>query len=423
MLQLTERELLLVAPRARREYVDALVTASQSGEMERCGFTTPLRVCNFLAQMCHETGGLTLERENTNWKKARMLELWPSLKKNPKLLSQVMLLPDDEEAKANFIYCNSKLINLGNRPGTNDGYDFRGAYGFQDTGLKAWEEASRYCGVDFVSDPTLYNAAQSVKYWVRKWQNDGFHKLADRHYIRAIGNKINRGSPYAEKEPNGHADRVNWFAKAWLVFGSPTGEAPEVPEGMALGAYGASVEALQVRLRELGYPVGKIDGVFGPGLARSVAAFKFDQRETGIVLEEAEIVGQSTLNALNVAGKAEVAPGRAETTEAEIVAASSTAKAGSEVESAGKGLVAAGVIAGTVQSEVGFIPVESLRASMDWLPGMQSVLTPVASAAVWGIKNAFWAVPLVFGFWFWSRGRHVVMQRLKDHWDGFNLSK
>ena len=152
------------------------------------------------------------------------------------------MCPDDEVAKANFIY--SSRVDLGNRPGTDDGYIYRGAYLFQDTGRNSWGEASEACGVDFVGYPEMYNVAQSTKYWVRKWQREGYHKLADRGYIRAIGNKINRGSPYSKHEPNGHADRVNWFNKIWRVMGTP-GQPPVYLEGLALGAFGEDVRALQ----------------------------------------------------------------------------------------------------------------------------------------------------------------------------------
>jgi predicted chitinase len=417
MLQLTEVEIRKFAPRALPQYVDALVKASEY-EMPRSNFTSPLRLVNFLAQGCHETGGLTIEREDCSWSKKRMCEVWPKLKK-PAALAQLALCADDDESKANFIY--SGRTDIGNRPGSTDGWDFRGGFWMQDTGRNAWMEASEVCGVDFVSDPTLYNAAQSVKYWVRKWDRDGYHKLADRHYIRAIGNKINRGSPYSTLEPIGHESRLAWFAKIWNVLGPP-GEAPEVPEGMALGAYGEEVKALQSRLRELGYGIGSIDGVFGPTVARAVAAFKLDQKRiTEREMEPDEIVGPYTLALLSIADKAEMAPGRAEATEKEIIAVSSTAAEGNKVAQAGTAMVVAGMTAGAETN--GLIDVNGFASSVDWLPGLQSTLTPVAAAASWAMKNAVWVALVVFGFWFWQKGRHVLAARCRDFWQGFNLSK
>jgi hypothetical protein len=59
------------------------------------------------------------------------------------------------------------------------------------------------------------------------------------------------------------------------------------------GDTGAQVRALQRALKSLGYPVGKIDGQYGPATKTAVAAF---QHAAG--LTEDGVVGPKTLNAL-----------------------------------------------------------------------------------------------------------------------------
>jgi putative chitinase len=419
MQPLTKAELEKFAPGALPEYVDALVNGWST--MTKHGITAnPLRLCNFLAQIAHETGGFTIFRENTNWSVKRMGEIWPARfdkLKNPVGYAKCVACGNDEVKKANLAY--SGRTDVGNKGGS-DGWDYRGNGPLQDTGRFAFAEAGRILGEDLENNPDNYNIYKGFRVACHKWEAYGLNRLADRHYIRAIGNRINRGNSYSAHEPIGHADRLRWFDRAWQFFG----DGPlSVPDGMALGAHGETVKTLQAKLRELGYPVGKIDGVFGTSLARAVAAFKLDHKRENArdltELEPDEIVGIYTTAALDTAKPAEINPERKEATEKEIVAASDTAKAGKEVEVAGTAMVMAGALGGGTQQGL----FDGMSASFDWLPGVQSVLTPVASAAQWGFKNAFWVVPLLFGFWFWKKGRHVVMARAKDYWSGFNLSK
>lgn len=413
MQPLTEVELKQFAPSAKAHYVDALL--HNWPEMQRRGINTPLRLCNFLAQLAHESGGFTIVRENTNWSPKRMCEIWPGRYKTP-MDPRILLCGSDPVKKANLAY--SHRADIGNQGG-NDGWDFRGCGPMQDTGRYAFREAGSILGMDLETEPEVYeNIHLSMKVAVVKWERMGLNILADRHYIRAIGNKINRGSAYSKYEPIGHASRLKWFSKAWTLFGDTP--QPEVPEGMALGAYGASVEALQGRLRELGYGVGSVDGVFGPATARAVAAFKYDhKRHTGEVLETDEVAGPETLAALDIAPPVELSPERTETTEAELVAESSTARAGKDVEVAGTVLAGSGAAAAAADNGI----FDGMSTYLGWMPEVQSVLTPVASAAMWGVKNALWLLPLLGGIWFWQRGRHVVVARLKDHWSGLNLSR
>jgi putative peptidoglycan binding protein len=59
------------------------------------------------------------------------------------------------------------------------------------------------------------------------------------------------------------------------------------------GDTGAQVRALQRALKSLGYPVGKIDGQYGPATKTAVAAF---QHAAGLTADG--VVGPKTLNAL-----------------------------------------------------------------------------------------------------------------------------
>src|SRR6266545_770391 len=64
-----------LAPNARESYREAfarLDVLAASGLLDR-----PLRLAHFLAQVCHETGGLTILVENLNYRAERLVAVWP----------------------------------------------------------------------------------------------------------------------------------------------------------------------------------------------------------------------------------------------------------------------------------------------------------------------------------------------------------
>lgn len=415
MEKLTEAELKEFAPKARREYVDALINGWN--DLQRAEINTTLRLCEFLAQTAHETGGFTILRENTKWSGKRMCEIWPGRFKfaaDPRIIA----CRGDDQALANLAYGSGDLAKTLGNVEADDGWRYRGGSFLQGTGRAFYREAGAALGLDLEERPELIeNSAIGLRVALWTWGRAGCNKLADRHYTRAIGNAINRGSAYTAKEPIGHKDRLMWFDRAWAIFGD--GPAPKTLEGMALGAHGANVEAVQVRLRELGYGVGNVDKTFGPSLSRAVVGFKADQKRAGIDgLEADEIVGVKTLAALDTAGKAPVAPERETATEHDLVAAGShEVAAGRQSKTAGWLMVGGGAAEGARQSG----GLDMIQKQVGWVPEMQTVMVPVIEAVKWGLSNAFWVVVIGGGVWFWAKGREVIAARLKAHRLGFNL--
>lgn len=80
----------------------------------------------------------------------------------------------------------------------------------------------------------------------------------------------------------GWRDRVAGVrASALAMAGSSSGENPPAFSGLHAGMVGDSVLALQSKLRALGYPVGDIDGIFGPQTRRAVILFQDDNELDG----------------------------------------------------------------------------------------------------------------------------------------------
>lgn len=410
MKAFTAQELKQFAPHAREDYIEALVLGWNA--LQKAEINTPLRLCEFLAQAAHETGGFTIIAEDLTYTAKRLCEVWPDRFKTP-LDPRAALCANNPERLAEAVYGG----RLGNAE-AGDGFRYRGRGFFQDTGRDCYREYSGAAGFDLEANPELLERPDiSLRLAIARWRRLSLNRFADRHYIRAIGNAINRGNPYSSRDPIGHQSRVGHFARAWALFGD--GGEPKVPPGLALGAHGAKVEALQHRLRELGYGVGAVDRVLGPAMARAIAAFKVDHKHrTGQELEPDEIVGPLTEAAIEAAAPVEVSPDRAAATEHDLAAAgSSEVQTGRQQKAAGWLMLAGSGVEGARQSG----GLEMVQEQLGWVPAAHSFFIPVIEAVKWGFSNAFWVVTLVGGVWFWTKGRQVIAARLAAHRKGFNL--
>lgn len=406
---LTEAELKQFAPSAKRDYVLALVNGW--GDVQRQNLDAPARLCEWLGQHAHETGGFTIIRENTSWTGDQMKRLWPSRFPLGAADPRIIAAGRDPRKLANLAYSNRS--GLGNKGG-DDGWDYRGGSFCQLTGRAAYREAGEALGLPLEEQPELIERPEvGLKVALWYWNKRGCNAFADRGYTRAIGNAINRGNPYSSMEPIGAVDRQRWRDRAVTLFGD--GDKIH-KDGLALGAYGSQVEVLQRRLKELNYGVGASDQVFGPATARAVAAFKLDhKRRTSEEMEPDEIVGSKTWHQLN-AGEPVVYVNREDATVKDLEGSETVAAAQSG--SAAGTLIVAGSAAKGVQDS-GML--DGMQTTLGWLPGWHSFLLPVIDAMSWGLKNAWWVLTLVGGVWFWTRGRQIIKARLKDHKLGFNL--
>lgn len=408
MQPLTAEELRQLCPKAREEEIAAFVGGT--ADLERAGINTPIRLAHFLSQICAETGGLAVTRENTSWTPTQMCALWPTRFKTT-LDPRILACRGDSEALANLAYGSRK--ELGNVD-ADDGWAYRGGGMLQITGRAAYHEAGHAIGVDLEGSPDLIeDAVISLNVALWYWGKHNCNQFADWNYGRAVGNAINRGNPYSKFEPIGFKTRQQWLERAWAIVGE--GKLPS-SDILTMGAYGPQVERAQGMLRDLGYGVGDVDKVFGPTLARAVAAFKHDHAEHE--MEPGSLIGPLTWSALEQGKPIQVSPERAQATQADLIAKGSTeAVAGSNGKAIGQVTLYAGAMGAAKETGV----LDQANGLLSQVGMFKITAVPALEAISWALTH-MWPVALILaGIWYWTKGHQIVAARLKAHQLGFNL--
>lgn len=135
---------------------------------------TKERLCEFLAETCHETGGWKRFEENMCYSAKRLTQVWPN--RFPTLASALPYAwdptdPDREDiVLANYVY-GARMGNEADGTADNDGWDHRGGGQLQHTGAAEYE-ALRKIGLspDDVRDPTK-SVKAACDYWKRRKLN------------------------------------------------------------------------------------------------------------------------------------------------------------------------------------------------------------------------------------------------------------
>lgn len=185
-----------------------------------CGCTTPEHVAMWIAQVGHESEGLTHLVENLNYSVDALLSKFGRHRiseEDARKFGRDGSRPANQREIALRIYGGGwGLDNLGNRPGTDDGWNFRARGPIGVTGLANYRECGTVIGVDLVSDPTLLElratGASSTAWFWRK------HRLTQYNGdVLSVTRKINGGT-------NGLADRQARYDRALRVLSSGTAE-------------------------------------------------------------------------------------------------------------------------------------------------------------------------------------------------------
>ena len=188
-------------------------TAPLYRAMTRCGITTRRRAVHFLAQVGHESAGLSRTEENLNYSAQRLREIWPS-RFTAELAADYARKP---ERIANRVYAK----RMGNGPeSSGDGWRYRGRSPIQLTGRDNYTRMAEQTGLPLVDMPALaIEVEEGALIAATWWQANGLNVLADAGDILAVSRRVNLGTTKTTRTPHGLQDRIDRTRRAAAALG------------------------------------------------------------------------------------------------------------------------------------------------------------------------------------------------------------
>ena len=188
-------------------------TAPLYRAMTRCGINTRRRAVHFLAQIGHESAGLSRTEENLNYSAQRLREIWPS-RFTAELAADYARKP---ERIANRVYAK----RMGNGPeSSGDGWRYRGRSPIQLTGRDNYTRMAEQTGLPLVDMPALaIEVEEGALIAATWWQANGLNVLADAGDILAVSRRVNLGTAKTTRMPHGLQDRIDRTRRAADALG------------------------------------------------------------------------------------------------------------------------------------------------------------------------------------------------------------
>jgi putative chitinase len=188
--------------------------AATADILGRVGINTPLRMAHFMAQISEESGNGTEMVEKLSYSAERMMEVFPT--RFPTLASTAGFV-HNERTFGNKVY-NGRM---GNRPGTDDGFNFRGRGCLQLTGRDSYDALGKSCGLDLANNPDLAtNPGNALLIAATEFVKLGCLAECDRDNVVQVSARINLGHvTNTPKKINGLAERRAQLVIWKQIFG------------------------------------------------------------------------------------------------------------------------------------------------------------------------------------------------------------
>lgn len=151
------------------------------------GIVSKKQMAAFIATCLIESNGFSAKRENFNYRPERLLAVFPK-SRIPNLSFAKNIVAQGQVALANHLYGS----RFGNRPGTNDGWDYRGGGIIQNTFRSNYYKLQVATGIPFGDNPKLIEDLEnSVIAAMAYWQERGINAMADKINTYANGYTLN----------------------------------------------------------------------------------------------------------------------------------------------------------------------------------------------------------------------------------------
>jgi putative chitinase len=202
----SEAQLRKLFPSAKEATVKAFAAKSKALFKEFGISDKAIRKEYFLAQIAHETGGLTRSVENLNYTAKRIAEIWPT--RFPTVAS-AELYAGNPERLANKVYAN----RMGNGPPeSGDGYRYRGRGYIQITGKDGYRQTGLRAGIDLLAKPErAIETDTALRVACAFWKWKDLNSLCDDRDFEEVTRRINGGLI-------GFDDRKDWLKKVRKVL-------------------------------------------------------------------------------------------------------------------------------------------------------------------------------------------------------------
>ena len=186
-MSITKEQLQSFFEDTKEEIIDSFVDPLNKA-MDKFEINNINRIAMFLAQVGHESGGLTKTQENLNYKPERLAQIFPKYFRD--------VNPEDyahnPEKIANRVYAD----RMGNGDeDSGDGYKFRGRGLVQLTGRDNYTKFANDLGIS-LDDTVVYmgtpNGATASAGWF--WDNNKLNQYCDSGDFVTLTKRINGGT-------------------------------------------------------------------------------------------------------------------------------------------------------------------------------------------------------------------------------------
>lgn len=204
-MNLTEKQFSTLFPKAPAGLAPHFNRAAN-----RHNITSTVRMAAFIAQIGHESAGLTVFEENLNYSAEGLAATWPKrFAEGGKPNAMALALARKPRAIACRVYAG----RMGNGDEAScDGWKYRGRGPIQITGRDNYAEMGELLGMELVSTPDIVADPQcGILVAAAWWDKNNCNELADAGRFVDLTKKINGGT-------HGLEDRKARWAKAKEVL-------------------------------------------------------------------------------------------------------------------------------------------------------------------------------------------------------------